>query len=126
MPTIRRIIPLIQDVDPRLSEITVQLHNEKDLCTFDIIFCTLGCSPKLSLPKGHFSHIFIDEAQQANELDTWMAIGNLASEETQIILSGDLKNGKKIYTKAEILRDNQIGYCTSMLERLNSIFPSNR
>uniref|UniRef100_A0AC35G177 DNA2/NAM7 helicase helicase domain-containing protein n=1 Tax=Panagrolaimus sp. PS1159 TaxID=55785 RepID=A0AC35G177_9BILA len=129
IPKIRRIIPLIQDVDPQISEITVQLHNEKDLCSFDIVLCTLGCAPKLltnSLQAGHFSHIFIDDSQNASELDTWMVIGNLASEETQIILSGDSQNGKGIYTKAEILKDNQIGYCIPMLERLHTVFPSNR
>lgn len=41
------------------------------------------------MPRGHFSHIFFDEAGQATEPETMVAIKTLADHATNVILSGD-------------------------------------
>ena len=43
----------------------------------------------LGLKKGHFSHIFIDEAGQGKETELMVAIKNNASPVTNVILAGD-------------------------------------
>ena len=43
----------------------------------------------LGVPRGHFSHIFIDEAGQATEPELMVPIKTMAGEDTNIILSGD-------------------------------------
>ena len=41
------------------------------------------------LPRGHFTHIFIDEAGQATEPEAFIAIKTMADTKTNIVLSGD-------------------------------------
>lgn len=41
--------------------------------------------------KYFFSHIFIDEAGQAKELETLLPIIGLSTKETKIVLAGDPK-----------------------------------
>uniref|UniRef100_A0AC35FLJ4 Helicase ATP-binding domain-containing protein n=1 Tax=Panagrolaimus sp. PS1159 TaxID=55785 RepID=A0AC35FLJ4_9BILA len=80
--------------------------NHKTICTvydlpnydmikeYKIIICTLGSLPRLSncgVEPGHFSHIFVDEAAQAPEMDVWLAVGLLATKETRLIIAGDPK-----------------------------------
>ncbi|KAF9440154.1 hypothetical protein P691DRAFT_783172, partial [Macrolepiota fuliginosa MF-IS2] len=45
----------------------------------------------IGMPRGHFSHIFIDEAGQATEPETFVAIKTIADNSTNIVLSGDPK-----------------------------------
>lgn len=42
-------------------------------------------------PRGHFTHIFIDEAGQACEPEVMISIRTMANDNTNIILSGDSK-----------------------------------
>lgn len=44
----------------------------------------------LGVPKGHFTHIFVDESAQATEPETFIPF-QLANAETRIILAGDPK-----------------------------------
>jgi len=43
----------------------------------------------IGLPRGHFTHIFIDEAGQATEPEAFIAIKTMADSKTNIVLSGD-------------------------------------
>ncbi|XP_019853676.1 PREDICTED: putative helicase MOV-10 [Amphimedon queenslandica] len=57
-----------------------------------IIVCTCvtaGILYSLSLPVGHFTHVFIDEAGQATEPEALIPLGLLAGTERQVVLAGD-------------------------------------
>ena len=54
-------------------------------CVSDSVFAGIGMAP------GHFTHIFIDEAGQATEPETFVSIKTLADSKINVILSGDLK-----------------------------------
>jgi helicase MOV-10 len=45
----------------------------------------------IGMARGHFTHIFIDEAGQATEPETFVSIKMLADSKTNVILSGDPK-----------------------------------
>ncbi|KAG5351366.1 hypothetical protein C0989_006827 [Termitomyces sp. Mn162] len=45
----------------------------------------------IGIPRGHYSHIFVDEAGQATEPEVFIAIKTMAGPATNIILSGDHK-----------------------------------
>lgn len=69
----------------------------------------------IGMPRGHFSHIFFDEAGQATEPETMIAIKTMADNSTNIILSGDPKQ------LGPIIRSNvarELGLETSYMERL--------
>ncbi|KAF9489673.1 P-loop containing nucleoside triphosphate hydrolase protein [Pleurotus eryngii] len=57
----------------------------------------------VGIPRGHYSHIFIDEAGQATEPEAMISIKTIVDNDTSIILSGDPK---------------QLGPIISYLERL--------
>ncbi|XP_022930285.1 probable RNA helicase SDE3 isoform X1 [Cucurbita moschata] len=67
------------------------------------------------IKRGHFSHIFLDEAGQASEPETIIPISNLCLRKTVVVLAGDpMQLGPVIYSKeAEIY-----GLSKSYLERL--------
>ncbi|KAJ3568894.1 hypothetical protein NP233_g5410 [Leucocoprinus birnbaumii] len=45
----------------------------------------------IGIPRGHFSHIFIDEAGQATEPEAFVSIKTMADPKTNVVLSGDPK-----------------------------------
>jgi helicase MOV-10 len=45
----------------------------------------------IGIPRGHYSHIFIDEAGQATEPEAFISIKTMADNSTNIVLSGDPK-----------------------------------
>ncbi|KAL0561411.1 hypothetical protein IC582_001837 [Cucumis melo] len=67
------------------------------------------------IKRGHFSHIFLDEAGQASEPESIIPISNLCLRKTVVVLAGDpMQLGPVIYSKeAEIY-----GLGKSYLERL--------
>ncbi|GAA5915361.1 hypothetical protein JCM6882_000232 [Rhodosporidiobolus microsporus] len=68
----------------------------------------------VGLQKGHFSHIFVDEAGQATEPQTFLPM-SLAGESTSAILAGDPKQlGPVIRSPIS----TTYGMSTSLLERL--------
>lgn len=54
-------------------------------CVSSSVFSGIG------MARGHFTHIFIDEAGQATEPETFVSIKTLADSRTNVILSGDPK-----------------------------------
>jgi helicase MOV-10 len=69
----------------------------------------------IGMPRGHFSHLIFDEAGQATEPETMIAIKTMADNSTAVILSGDPKQ------LGPIIRSNiarEFGLETSYLERL--------
>ncbi|KAF8341944.1 RNA helicase [Amanita rubescens] len=69
----------------------------------------------IGLPRGHYSHVFIDEAGQATEPEAFVSIKTIAANATNIVLSGDPKQLGPIIrsTVARVL-----GLEKSYLERL--------
>ena len=72
---------------------------------------TLG----IGLSRGHFSHVFIDEAAQATEAEAMVVVKNAANVSTKLILSGDPKQLRPIVHSAIA---NELGLSISYLERL--------
>lgn len=69
----------------------------------------------IGMARGHFSHLIFDEAGQATEPETMIAIKTMADNSTQIILSGDPQQ------LGPIIRSNvarELGLQTSYLQRL--------
>lgn len=69
----------------------------------------------IGVPRGHFSHIFVDEAGHATEPEVMIAIKTIADLNTNIVLSGDPKQLGPIIRSA-VARDLQLDI--SYLERL--------
>ncbi|KAF7291968.1 RNA helicase [Mycena indigotica] len=69
----------------------------------------------IGIPRGHYSHIFVDEAGQATEPEAMIAIQTMADTRTNIILSGDPKQLGPII-RSNIARN--LGLEISYIERL--------
>jgi helicase MOV-10 len=78
--------------------------------------CVSGSMPYgVGIPRGHFSHIFVDEAGQATEPEVMIAIKTLCDKSTNVVLSGDPKQ------LGPIIRSpfaQKLGLERSMLERI--------
>lgn len=69
----------------------------------------------IGVARGHYTHIFIDEAGQATEPESMISIKTMADNSTNVILSGDPKQ------LGPIIRSNiarELGLETSFMERL--------
>ncbi|KAG1732662.1 RNA helicase [Suillus paluster] len=69
----------------------------------------------IGIPRGHFTHIFVDEAGQATEPEVMTGIKTMANEYTNIVLAGDPKQLGPII-QSSIARE--LGLERSYLERL--------
>ena len=88
------------------------------LKNFKVIVSTCGSAGVFSgvgMARGHFSHIFIDEAGQATEPESFLSIKMLADSKTNVILSGDPKQLGPVI-RSGIARE--LGLEKSYLERL--------
>ncbi|KAH9477519.1 Putative helicase mov-10-B.1 [Psilocybe cubensis] len=72
-------------------------------------------SAGIGMARGHFTHIFIDEAGQAMEPEAFVSIKTMADSNTNIVLSGDPKQLGPI-VRSSIAR--ALGLEKSYLERL--------
>ncbi|KAI0062682.1 P-loop containing nucleoside triphosphate hydrolase protein [Artomyces pyxidatus] len=62
------------------------------LLKFRIVLCTCSTADRLQslgVKRGHFSHIFIDEAAQAEEPLAMVPIMAMADDDTNVVLAGD-------------------------------------
>lgn len=95
-----------------------------DIIKHRIVVVTLNISMELSLldlPKGYFTHIFLDEAAQAMECEAIMPL-SLANENTRIVLAGDhMQMSPELFSDFAKERKLQI----SLLERLYIYYPPN-
>lgn len=65
--------------------------------------------------RGHFSHIFIDEAGQATEPEAMISIKQLSGPNTNVVLAGDPKQlGPIVHSRAA----QELGLQLSFLDRL--------
>ncbi|XP_060215556.1 probable RNA helicase SDE3 [Lycium barbarum] len=90
----------------------------RDLKRYRIIISTYASSCLLyaeGIQRGHFSHIFLDEAGQASEPDTMIPLSHLLKEETVVVLAGDpLQLGPIVFSKDA----ENYGLGMSYMERL--------
>lgn len=88
---------------------------------YKVIVVTCVSAPVLhgvGLPRGHFSHIFIDEAGQATEPESMASIKLLSNNNTNVILSGDpMQLGPIIRSPVARI----LGFELSYMERLMSL-----
>ncbi|TDL24445.1 P-loop containing nucleoside triphosphate hydrolase protein [Rickenella mellea] len=79
----------------------------------------------IGVPRGHFTHIFIDEAGQAQEPEVMIPIKTMADNNTNVILSGDCKQLGPI-VRSGVARE--LGLAKSYLDRLmeNPIYDQDR
>ncbi|KAI0075956.1 P-loop containing nucleoside triphosphate hydrolase protein [Panus rudis PR-1116 ss-1] len=85
---------------------------------FRVVVCTCVSASVLhgvGLPRGHFSHVFIDEAGQATEPEAMVSIKTLSDNNTNVILSGDPKQLGPIIRSAVA---RELDFELSYLERL--------
>ena len=88
------------------------------LKNFKVIVSTCNSAAVFSgigVASGHFTHIFIDEAGQATEPETFVSIKMLADSKTNVVLSGDPKQLGPVI-RSVITRE--LGLEKSYLERL--------
>ncbi|XP_063235527.1 probable helicase with zinc finger domain [Bacillus rossius redtenbacheri] len=95
----------------------------EDVLKHRIIVVTLSISMYLSslgLPKGHFTHILLDEAAQAMECEAIMPLA-LANDDTRIVLAGDhMQLSPELFSQFAKERNLHV----SLLERLYDHYPS--
>jgi len=91
---------------------------KEDLCSFKVVVvtCVSASVPHgIGVPRGHFTHIFVDEAGQASEPEAMIAIKTLADARTNIVLAGDPKQlGPIVHSGAA----QALGLQLSLLDRL--------
>jgi len=94
------------------------VHELNKMASFRVIVttCLSGCVPPgTGLPRGHFTHIFVDEAGQASEPECLVPITGILGDRTNVILSGDPRQlGPIIHSPIAM----EYGLEVSFLERL--------
>ncbi|KAL6432341.1 hypothetical protein ACFW04_006753 [Cataglyphis niger] len=84
---------------------------------------TLGILYNMGFPRGHFSHVLVDEAGQATEPEIMIPLNFIHSEQGQVILAGDpMQLGPVVQSKLAI----NFGLGESFLSRLLQQFPYQR
>lgn len=72
----------------------------------------------IGVPRGHFTHIFLDEAGQASEPEAMIAIKTLADDQTNVVLSGDPKQlGPIIRSDLAVSLKLGVSYLDRLCER---------
>lgn len=88
------------------------------LCRFKVIVSTCvsaSFAHNIGIPRGHFSHIFVDEAGQATEPETMISIKTMTDLNTNVVLSGDPKQLGPII-RSSVAKTSKLD--VSYLERL--------
>ncbi|XP_068140790.1 probable RNA helicase armi [Drosophila tropicalis] len=81
---------------------------------------TMGSLLQLQFPKGHFSHVLIDEAGQCTEPETITPIALVSRKRSQVILSGDPYQLQPVIVNSFASIN---GYGKSFLERVLEFEP---
>ncbi|XP_019882442.2 probable RNA helicase armi [Camponotus floridanus] len=84
---------------------------------------TLGVLYNMGFPRGHFSHVLVDEAGQATEPEIMIPLNFIHSDHGQVVLAGDpMQLGPVTQSKLAI----HFGLSESFLSRLLQQFPYQR
>ncbi|XP_052829815.1 putative helicase mov-10-B.1 [Octopus bimaculoides] len=111
------------EIPKKIKTITNLVTDQKELKnpgifeSYQIVLTTLITAGRFALLryKGHFSHIFVDEAGFATEAETLVPLVGQIDENTRIILAGDPKQLDPVF-KSEQARN--AGYDVPLIERL--------
>ncbi|WOL09823.1 hypothetical protein Cni_G18576 [Canna indica] len=90
-----------------------------ELKAFDVVTSTFMSSFRLhgaGIEPGHFSHIFLLDASSAMEPEATVALANLVSEETVIVITGSSRDAPR-WVRSQIGRRNN-GLKRSLFHRL--------
>lgn len=105
------------------SQHKFRMPTAEEIMDYRVVVTTLNTSrylASLSLQKGVFSHILIDEAAQATECEVLIPLA-LAKPDTRIVLAGDyMQLSPEVFSP--FCEDR--GYSTSLLERLYDLYPT--
>ncbi|XP_010522289.1 PREDICTED: probable RNA helicase SDE3 [Tarenaya hassleriana] len=100
------------------DELVFKCPPQRALTRYKLIISTYMSASLLyaeGVNRGHFTHIFLDEAGQASEPESMIPISNLCLAETVVVLAGDpMQLGPVIYSKEA----ESYGLGKSYLERL--------
>ena len=77
-----------------------------------------GVPASLGLKRGHFSHIFIDEAGQGKEPEVMVPIKSIAGKDTNVVLAGDNQQLRPIVHSSTA---RTLGLTNSYLARLMAL-----
>ncbi|XP_043102725.1 putative helicase mov-10-B.1 [Puntigrus tetrazona] len=114
-----RDIPKVLEKNSNLEGEIIIFPCKEDLMSYKILVCTLVTAGRLvsgGFPKGHFSHIFVDEAGHAVEPETIISVAGLLNAKTgQLVLAGDPKQLGPILRSPFAIK---YGLGLSLLERL--------
>ncbi|XP_050300745.1 probable RNA helicase armi [Anthonomus grandis grandis] len=81
---------------------------------------SVGVLHMMNFPRGHFTHIFVDEAGQGSEPEVIIPLSFLDKVNGQVVLAGDpMQLGPVICSKISL----ETGLSESLLERLTNRFP---
>ncbi|KAG8234114.1 hypothetical protein J437_LFUL010961 [Ladona fulva] len=101
---------------------TFRVPTLEDVVKHRVIVVTLSISmylASLGLPKGHFTHILLDEAAQAMECEAIMPLA-LATDSTRVVLAGDhMQLSPELFSSFAKERNLHV----SLLERLYDHYP---
>jgi len=108
----------------KVSNLVQSTSSVEDVSKYRVVIMTLVTSGRLSLaqlPKGHYTHVFIDEAGHATEPEALIPIsGLLANGAGSLVMAGDPKQLGPVIRAPVALGH---GLQTSMLERLMNTCP---
>ncbi|KAJ7199232.1 P-loop containing nucleoside triphosphate hydrolase protein [Mycena pura] len=100
---------------------TFVLPPVEDLKTYRVVVSTClsgGIPAQLGLKRGHFSHIFIDEAGQAIEPEVILPIKSLANKFTNVVLAGDNKQlGPIVQSPVAASLGLKVSYLSRLMQR---------
>ncbi|XP_078736783.1 putative helicase with zinc finger domain [Lampetra fluviatilis] len=120
---VKSVHPVVQQyclMSPSRSEFLPPV--QEDVLKSRVVVTTLSTSRtlcQLNLPAGFFTHILIDEAAQAMECETVMALA-LATCDTRIVLAGDhMQLSPVVHSRFA----RKKGLHLSLLERLYELYP---
>ncbi|XP_055529882.1 probable helicase with zinc finger domain isoform X2 [Wyeomyia smithii] len=121
--TVNSIVQKYCLIDLNINVRNFRRPTVEDILRYRIVVVTLNISMELAsldLPKGHFTHIFLDEAAQAMECEAIMPLA-LATEKTRIVLAGDhMQMSPELFSNFAKERKLHI----SLLERLYDHYPN--
>ncbi|KAJ3091711.1 hypothetical protein HK102_013708 [Quaeritorhiza haematococci] len=119
------VSPLVEKYSRRSSgsggkEPVYEIPTREEMMRYTVVVSTCvssGLIYALGVPKGHFTHFFVDECGQATEPELWVGLAGLIDPkgQTQVVLAGDPKQ------LGPILRSpiaKKFGLEKSFLERL--------
>lgn len=118
----------VQDLPTSLKDFALINENTvfaipavEELRKYRVIVATClsgGVPANMGVKRGHFTHIFIDEAGQGKEPEVMVPIKSSANEKTNIILAGDNQQlGPVVHSKLANVLGLKMSYLARLMDR---------